>query len=72
MCCTKLRINTVAKVSDEALGLLLLENSWDRWSWEYGKTKVEILADAQDQKPQCPATKYTIGRGRKCMRHSGS
>ena len=38
-------IDSVATSSDEALGLVLLENSWNRWSWEHTKTKEEIKID---------------------------
>jgi len=69
---TQIKIQVVAQPSDEALGLLLLENSWDRWTWEHGKTKDEIKEDAKKKEPECPKTKYTIGRGRKDLRRSCS
>lgn len=62
----------VASISDEALGLLLLENSWDRWTWESGRTKEQIREDAQKDQPECPPTKYSVKRGRKKVPRSSS
>jgi len=62
----------VASISYEALGLLLLENSWDRWTWESGRTKEQIREDAQKDQPECPPTKYTVKQGRKKVPRSSS
>lgn len=67
-------IRDVASTSDEALGLVLLENSWDRWEWEHTKTKEDIKADnaKRPEERTGPQTKYTVGRGRKDVSRSCS
>jgi len=54
------KVSGLAMVSDEALGLLLLENSWELWMWIVnGKLGTE------------PKTRYTTGRGKLARKSSG-
>jgi len=53
--------------SDEAFGLLVLENNWDRWKWEAERTKEEIEAQKEDR----PDVKYTTGKGGAARKHQG-
>jgi len=71
---TKIDIEDVASISDEALGLVLLENSWERWSWEHTKTKEQIKEEVRKKidEREIPRTMYTLGRGRKDKQRSGS
>jgi len=54
------KVSVLATVSDEALGLLLLENSWELWMWS-ANGKVGPL----------PETRYTTGRGKFARKSSG-
>jgi len=62
-------ISKLATVSDEAFTLLILENSWDRWLWEVGKSKEEIKAAIEDG--TIPQAKYTLGKGQKARKNMG-
>ena len=54
------KVSNLATISDEALGLMFLENSWDLWTWIHGG-KIGSK----------PETKYTKGRGKLARKSSG-
>ena len=63
------KLSEIATESDEAMGLLVLENSWDRWKWELGKTKEQIKELEREKKAK--QVKYTQGQQGSARKNGG-
>jgi hypothetical protein len=56
----QLKICEIATPSEEAFGLLLLENAWDRWSYQAANPKLKpfpllstVMRDLQPEQQKC-------------------
>ena len=65
----KKNFNDLASTSDEAFGLLLLDNSWDRWKFLKGKDK-QAIKEANDR-GELPRTKFSTGKAGDHKRNHG-
>jgi len=55
----RISFNNLATTSDEAFGLLLLDNYWEKWKFIEGKSK-QAIKDAKDQ-GDMPKAKFIAG-----------
>ena len=59
----------MATASDEAYGLLILENCWDKWWFEAENSKTDV--DKARREKTFPRSKYTVGRRGPAKRNGG-
>jgi hypothetical protein len=64
----RLTMDDMATASDEAFGLLVLENNYKKWTWMVNKNKEEQKAKANEM-PKTPY--YTVGRGSRTEKYQG-
>ena len=64
------KVTDVATASDEAMGIAILHNSWDRWVWEHNKMREEIKK-CKETKAAQESIFTSNGHGAGSQKHMG-